>query len=207
MTGRSPTSEQKKSSDREASDRSERRRDNDQGNQRSSSVSPRNTQVIHQVGGLLVATADDGEKADDVKPKIQVFRLRHASPDSVFDTVAEIFADTPELRLAVDSRISSIIVRTDPTTLDEVANLVAELDIPAEAVGPTNDAKEFAVYAINELDPRMVLSTLQVMFSGYSDIRLDVDPETNRLLVYASPEAHKTIQAIIKQLTGPADGR
>lgn len=97
-----------------------------------------------------------------------------------------IFATGKEEKLAL---LRTIIERVDVDPLDG-----------AEA--EPGEQPYLMTHAIQVADPSTAYEVLQTMLEGLPDVRMALDPATNKLIAYARPTEHQTIKATIDELEG-----
>jgi Ca2+-binding EF-hand superfamily protein len=61
-------------------------------------------------------------------------------------------------------------------------------------------------YTVTKADPQTTLKVLQTLLAGKPDVRMDIEPKTNHLIVLARPAEHATIQATLAQLQRDTQG-
>ncbi|MGA2796475.1 MAG: EF-hand domain-containing protein [Thermoguttaceae bacterium] len=76
---------------------------------------------------------------------------------------------------------------------------------PAGADGPEGPVQVEA-YSITKADPQTTLKVMQTLLAGKPDVRMDIDPKTNHLIVLARPAEHATIRAALDQLQRDTQG-
>jgi Ca2+-binding EF-hand superfamily protein len=69
----------------------------------------------------------------------------------------------------------------------------------AGADGPEGPVQVEA-YSITKADPQATLKVMQTLLAGKPDVRMDIDPKTNHLIVLARPAEHATIRATLAEL-------
>lgn len=97
-----------------------------------------------------------------------------------------IFATGKEEKIAL---LRTIIERVDVDPLDG-----------AEA--EPGEQPYLMTHAIQVADPTTAYDVLQTMLEGLPDVRMALDPATNKLIAYARPSEHATIKATIAELEG-----
>jgi Ca2+-binding EF-hand superfamily protein len=76
----------------------------------------------------------------------------------------------------------------------------------AGAGGPEGSVR-VEVYQVNPTaDPQATLKALQTLLAGQPDVRMDVIPNTNKLIVLARPAEHATIRATLEKMQHDAQG-
>jgi len=123
------------------------------------------------------------------KAVTRAYRIQHAQVSSIYSAVRSL---VPQAQMVIDSPNNRIIVTALPDDLAKVEAALAELDREDAEHKPT-----LVVYPTGEADPSLVRSFLS---SVVPNARIDVDPSTRRLMVWATPTEHATIKATIDEL-------
>ena len=76
---------------------------------------------------------------------------------------------------------------------------------PADADSPEGPVQVQA-YSITKADPQTVLKVMQTLLAGKPDVRMDIDPKANNLIVLARPAEHAAIRATLAQMEHNAQG-
>jgi hypothetical protein len=91
-----------------------------------------------------------------------------------------------------------------------VEELIETLDVAPDRDKP--QPGQFQVYPLQHVDAAAAVRALQLLMlspgepSGLADrVRIDADPKTNRLLVYAPLALHMEVQAALERLDAPAE--
>ena len=150
----------------------------------------------------LVQTLDTAEEVH-----IRLFRLKYGVGDAMLSLLENL---APDARITVDERSNSLIVAAPKESLSRVEELIETLDLP-----PDRDhvqSGQFQVYPLQHVDAAAAVRTLQMLMlspgepSGPADrVRIDADPKTNRLLVYAPLALHVEIEALLAKLDAPME--
>jgi hypothetical protein len=61
-------------------------------------------------------------------------------------------------------------------------------------------------YSVNKADPQTTLKVMQTLLAGLPDVRMDIDPKTNNLIVLARPPQHATIRATLEKMQHDVQG-
>jgi hypothetical protein len=102
--------------------------------------------------------------------------------------------------MAIDDKAQSIVVSASPEAHERVARLIAELDVPAER----GAERELRVFHLKYAEAEETAAVLSRIF-GKDDARIAVDRRTNSILVEASPDTLRRIEAILSTLDAAAD--
>jgi type II secretory pathway component GspD/PulD (secretin) len=105
------------------------------------------------------------------------------------------------IRLFADNTNKAILVGAKPEAIAKVEEILALVDVPnGSGNAALEGAPQLEVYSIGAADPDTVLSVLQTLLSGNTDVRLSKDPRNGNLIALARPSLHATIRATIDQL-------
>ena len=147
---------------------------------------------------------------------IRIFKLQHATTELAADMIRQLldipadqFASTDgSVRIAIDNVGSSILVTGNAEAAERVSDIIKQIDMPIgggfSGLGQINETPQLEVYPIITAEPATVLSVLQTLMAGQPDIRLHLDPVSNRIVALARPSQHATIAATMRQLEGEA---
>ncbi|MBT7254393.1 MAG: hypothetical protein HN882_05270, partial [Planctomycetaceae bacterium] len=112
---------------------------------------------------------------------------------------------TEGLNFAVDTLGTRIFATGEQDKLDILQELVTRLDIDplagVEGTAPL-EQPQLQTHPINVADPDTTFQVLQTMLAGLPDIRLALDPTTNKVIAFARPAEQARIQATIRELEG-----
>jgi type II secretory pathway component GspD/PulD (secretin) len=154
------------------------------------------------VGGLLGAVVEANKESDskqqDSKPT--VFYLKFAEANSLVDIIAEVYADF-DMRIAIEPRLNAVVVQCEPKVIEQIEQLIEALDRQT-VNGPEEpaEAPTLKTYSIEDTDGKTVLQVLQTLLAGQPEVRISVDPTTNRIIVLGRAADHETIKTTIQQL-------
>ncbi len=89
-----------------------------------------------------------------------------------------------------------------PERLARLEDILKVIDAPRGGgdAGVLEGSPQVEVYTINTADPQSTLKVMQTLLAGLPDVRMDIDPKTNNLIVLARPAQHATIRAILAQM-------
>jgi type II secretory pathway component GspD/PulD (secretin) len=145
---------------------------------------------------------------------IAVFETKYVSPLEAISMIRQLM-DFPEdknvtadggLRIAVDPVSGKLLASGRGDLVKRVRAILETIDTPGEGAveggAPTIETPQVLVYGTGGADPNTVLSVLQTMFSGATDMNLALDPTTGSLIARAKPSQHATIRATIDELSG-----
>ncbi|MFV1964359.1 MAG: secretin N-terminal domain-containing protein, partial [Pirellulaceae bacterium] len=114
-----------------------------------------------------------------------------------------------DIKIAVDPFAARLFATGTRESIQRLQELVPMVDRAPdlEAAGPemTIETPFVATYVVAKADPNSVLQVMQTLLAGLPDVRLAVDPGTNKLIALARPAEHQTIIETLKNLEGQAD--
>lgn len=142
-------------------------------------------------------------------------KLKYVGPEEVMAIarpllkIEEDANSNDEIRIAIDPFTSRIFATGEREQLRQLEEIIPMVDREAQSgEGATVGALEqpqLMTYAVSKADPDQVLQVLQTLLAGLPDVRLAIDPVTNKVVALARPTEHATIVATLKQLEGDAD--
>ena len=108
------------------------------------------------------------------------------------------------ISFAVDTLGTRIFVTGDEENIAVLRDLAKRLDIdPLDGVEEEDVQKPtLKTHTINVADPQTTFDVLQTLLAGLPDVRLALDPATNKIIALARPAEHETITSTIKELEG-----
>ena len=142
--------------------------------------------------------------------QLRTFTLHFVTPDEILPNLRQLLdipADqfkTPDgsLLLTVDANGKRLIATGRPEKLARLEDILKVIDAPRGGgdAGVLEGTPQVEVYAINTADPQSTLKVMQTLLAGLPDVRMDIDPKTNDLIVLARPAQHATIRATLAQM-------
>ena len=73
--------------------------------------------------------------------------------------------------------------------------------MPAMAANPiASSAPYFASYATGPADPEMTEKVTRTLLTGTPQVRVQLDRNSNKLVVWGTPAAHRAVQAILGEM-------
>jgi len=147
---------------------------------------------------------------------IAVFEMKYISPLDALSMIRQLM-DFPEdkngtedgsLRIAIDPLSGKLLASGRSDLVKRVRAILETIDTPAAGVTtsgiPAIETPQLVVYGVGSADPNTVLSVLQTIFAGSTDMNLALDPQNGSLIARAKPSQHATIRATIEELSGEA---
>lgn len=108
------------------------------------------------------------------------------------------------LSFAVDTLGTRIFVTGEEENIAVLRDLAERLDKdPTDGMETTDIEKPvLRTHVINVADPQTAFDVLQTLLAGLPDVRLALDPATNKIIALARPTEHDTIVSTIRELEG-----
>jgi len=108
------------------------------------------------------------------------------------------------ISFAVDTLGTRIFVTGEEENIAVLRDLATRLDIdPLDGMEEEEIEKPtLKTHTINVADPTTTFDVLQTLLAGLPDVRLALDPATNKIIALARPTEHETITSTIKELEG-----
>lgn len=140
--------------------------------------------------------------------------LEHASPEELLAIARPLLGLEEEqntndkIQIAVDAYSRRVFVTGERASVQRLQELVPLVDRPpGENEGPTLAVEQLqlATYQVKKADPTQVLQVTQTLMAGLPDVRLAIDPVTNKLIALARPSEHRMIAETLRQLEGDAE--
>ncbi|MEZ6108391.1 MAG: hypothetical protein R3B96_20415 [Pirellulaceae bacterium] len=177
-----------------------------------------NQLVIREtVGNLrsIKALVDDAElRAKSQKRPVQSITLRYITADeamvlarSLFGIPDDGFADEDQtIWISPDSLGLRLYYRGDEDRVEQLMQLLEVADRTGEEVESSpDDVFSLKTYVVRQ-DPEMALKVLQTLLANrHPDIRADVAPEAQAVLIYGRPADHALAQATIEEMGNSID--
>jgi type II secretory pathway component GspD/PulD (secretin) len=133
----------------------------------------------------------------DQKPKVtRLLRIKYAVATDIAQVLQGSIAGKRAASISVDSRTNSIVVVADELKTQEIANLVANLDIPVEEDGYSTINVVKLSYAKADQMVRLISSSTDS--KGVKSIT--ADPRTNSIVIRASPMALREIMNVVRSM-------
>ncbi|MCC6508396.1 MAG: hypothetical protein IT423_04770, partial [Pirellulaceae bacterium] len=172
-------------------------------------------QVIDTAGVMravraLVQRAEDPESMRG--SSIVAMPLKHITANEVLD-VARPLLGLPEgansnldISLSMDTFGNTLFVNAKKTEdVQKLRDLVMHLDTAPTPVEQGQIGREAAVVQVHEIlgsDPELAFRVLSQRLASEPDVRMEMDKETNKLIVQARPTTHKEIDEVLLMLGG-----
>ncbi len=184
---------------------------------RSMVVMPKARQIlVTETAGKLRTIRDVIERAENptgAKDKgVTEFKLAYVSPEEVLLIARPLLGLNEgenvgeEISIAQDTTGTRLFAAGGKDKIQILEDLVQRVDVQ-RAVSPTAVASEqpqLMTHSIRTADSAEALAVMQTLLAGLPDVRMSLDPKTNKIIALARPSEHKTIQETIRQLEGEA---
>ena len=171
--------------------------------------------LVQETAGRLRTIRDVIESVEkpraDLAGKVLEIKLEFAPAEDILAVARTMLGmgeddfSTEGLNFAVDTLGTRIFATGDQEKLDVLQDLVKRLDIdPLAGVEGTEplEQPQLQTHPISVADPDTTFQVLQTMLAGLPDIRLAMDPNTNKVIAFARPTEQARIQATIRELEG-----
>lgn len=155
---------------------------------------------------------EQAENPSDVDGALTEITLEHVTPEEVLGPARALLgleegANVGEgISIAQDITGTRLFVHGERENIELLTDLVDRMDRERET-SPASVAVEqpqLRTHPIRTANPEEALSVLQTLLAGLPDVRMSLDPDTNKIIALARPSEHKTIEETIKQLEGEA---
>ena|GEM_PF-1302829 len=164
--------------------------------------------VVTETGGVLRTIREIIQRMDDpdyiLEGTFHTVELKSHTAEEALQTMRQLMgidaADTA-LRTAVDSTGKRIYLTGRADMIRRAKELLELIDSSLAENDPRMWGEaQFETYEVGTADPATVLSVLQTLLVGTPDVRLQLDPRTNAVLLRARPAVHATVRESIKQM-------
>ncbi len=145
----------------------------------------------------------------DIKsPNFRVFFLHFVTPEDILPNIRQL-CDIPSdknetadgsLKLGVDIENKALLAYGSPEKLNRLDSILKVVSGPKAGADGPEEPVQVEVYPVNKTDPQTTLKVMQTLLAGKPDVRMDIDPKTNNLIVLARPAEHATIRAVLDQM-------
>jgi type II secretory pathway component GspD/PulD (secretin) len=150
------------------------------------------------------------DNPDSGSAGVRTFTLRYARTEDVLPILRQML-DIPEdkaaaadgsLRIAVEGGGERILVSGRAEKVARAAEILKGLDVPGPGgeASARGTAPQLEVYPVSGSDPQAVLSVMQTLMVGQTDVRLTVDTKNGSLIALARPAQQATIRATLARM-------
>jgi type II secretory pathway component GspD/PulD (secretin)/outer membrane biosynthesis protein TonB len=171
--------------------------------------------LIQETAGRLRTIRDVIESVEkprtELAGKVLEIKLEFAPAEDILAVARTMLGmgeddfSTEGINFAVDTLGTRIFATGEQDNLAILQDLVQRLDIdPLIGVEGTEplEQPQLQTHPISVADPDTTFQVLQTMLAGLPDIRLALDPTTNKVIAFARPAEQARIQATIRELEG-----
>ncbi len=133
--------------------------------------------------------------------QLQTHTINVADPEQAMAVLQTLLAGLPDVRLSLDLKTNKIIALARPSEHKTIIETIKQLE---------GEAPLFEVIQLRRIDPQLAVLTIANFFGGDEEgsdgPKLDADPTTMKLYVYATRDQIDQIKDLIDKLEGPAEG-
>jgi len=140
------------------------------------------------------------KKAQPGEDETLVINLRHTSAQGMADHVKRLFRGPELVRTSADEPTNILLVRAQPSTLDQIRHMVTRLE-DAAAASARHSQWAVRAFRVEFADAQRVADMIRELapFSWHDPPpRVECDPRTNALLINASEGDWPAIETIIQ---------
>lgn len=172
-------------------------------------------QVIDTAGVVRAVRAliERAEDPDSLRgSSIVAIPLKHITANEVLDVARPLLNlpeganSNPDISVSTDTFGNTLFVNAKkPEDTQKLRDLILHLDVAPSASEQVGGTRELPVVQIHELqgsDPDLSFRVLSQRLASEPDVRMELDKETNKLVVQARPSTHKEIEEILLMLSG-----
>jgi type II secretory pathway component GspD/PulD (secretin) len=109
------------------------------------------------------------------------------------------------ISFGIDPLGARIFVTGDEEKVALIKDLVTRMDkdpLDGAVAAEPGETPQLQTHSIQVADPTTAFEVLQTMLAGLPDIRMALDPSTNKIIAFARPSEQATIRAVIGELEG-----
>ena len=110
------------------------------------------------------------------------------------------------ISIAVDVLGTRLYATGSSDKIAVLQDVVKSVDVASGEIKASGTAAleqpQLLTHPIQVADPEGALAVMQTLLAGLPDVRLALDPKTNKIIALARPSEHRTIVETIKQLEG-----
>ena len=142
--------------------------------------------------------------------KVEEIELEFVTAEDILAVARTMLNMSPDdfaregLSFAVDTLGTRIFATGEEENIAIIRDLAERLDKdPLDGMEETDvEQPQLQTHVINVADPQTTFDVLQTMLAGLPDVRLALDPATNKVIALARPAEQAQIIATIKELEG-----
>ncbi len=145
---------------------------------------PRDQQAVQQTIEQLAQNAPPRED-----PVMISYEIEHASAESVFEMLQDVY---PDVKLILDAKAGRIVARAALEQQALIKQSIAQLD----AQGQPDLEQSLKLYSTEQVSPATLLPTLQELVP---EMRLTADAQNGRIAAWGTARDHATLQKAFDQ--------
>lgn len=171
---------------------------------------------VTDTAGVVRAVRALIERSEDPQSlrgsSIVAIPLKHVTANEVLDVarpllnIPEGTNSNPDISLSTDTFGNTLFFNARrPEDIQKLRDLVQHLDVaPSETTqaGTTREQPEYRTHEIKGSDADLAYRVLSQRLASEPDVRMELDKETNKLVVQARPSTHKEIDDVLAMLSG-----
>jgi type II secretory pathway component GspD/PulD (secretin) len=180
-------------------------------------VMPKSRQImVTETAGTLRMIRDILEKAENPPTgsagKVTEIKLANASAEEVMMIARPLLGlgegenVGDDISVAIGPMGTRLFATGSIEALAKLQDVVLSVDVARQQEGDlaaaATEQPQLRTHPIQVADPEGALAVLQTLLAGSPDVRLALDPKTNKVIALARPSEHKTILDTIAQLEG-----
>ncbi len=168
-------------------------------------------EAFERVGELIETLDIPPSQEHPERGEIEVYQLQRIDAAYAAETM-ELLMEPREssgaadrVRIEADPKNNRLLVYGPPTAHMEVKQLLAKLDGSPD---PGREQRnQISVYQLHHIEARNAVLCLQKLFglSESSGVRVDADPKSNRLFLYAPLPTHLQVKELLEKLDAPPE--
>jgi beta-lactamase regulating signal transducer with metallopeptidase domain len=173
--------------------------------ERTNQIVARGSKAILAEVTSVVTNLDQPSPSDEKQEatrQIRVFSLKYARASDMADIIRNSIAGKRSASVSADLRTNSVVVTADPTQMDRIFRLVADLDKLSDQQSAIEHAVTRVIPVRNRKADEM-LNLIHGMLHFNDLLFISIDPNTNNIIVKASENTINEIQVLVSQFDVP----
>lgn len=182
-------------------------------------LGPARQLMVTDLGGKLRTiknTIDAVEQPDAPKDdEFALIRLNKLTPTEFLTTCRQLFGipdnqfatSDGALRLSINELDSVVYAYGKAAMIERIKRLAKEIDIQNPSgvtAGPGGlailEQPQFGSYQLMHTDPAYAENVIRTLLAGAPNLKIQLDPKSNKIAVWGPPRQHQAIQAILAEL-------
>jgi type II secretory pathway component GspD/PulD (secretin) len=176
--------------------------------------------VVTELGERLrwiKRTIDEVEKPTHLKQdqRFEIIKLNRLTPAEFLTNVKQLLGIAPDkfetsdgnLRLSTNEIDGVVFCYGTPGRIDQVKEFARQMDGSPTASRSTGglvtivEQPQFASYEVRRADPAHAENVIRTLLAGRApDLRIQLDPKSQKLAVWGKPAEHAAVQGILREL-------